>query len=95
MEVEETGSGISFSFPHHSNARSLEENNNDDEIELQWVAIERLPTFRQLRMSLFDNKYLNVDQKEVATKKVIDVTKLGAVERHVIIDKLLQFIVLC
>lgn len=27
----------------------------DDEVDLQWAAIERLPTMKRVRMSLFDN----------------------------------------
>ncbi|KAJ6390309.1 hypothetical protein OIU77_024515 [Salix suchowensis] len=58
---------------------------NEDEIELQWAAIERLPTFRRLRLSLFDEK-----EEDEEGKRVVDVTKLEALERHVFIDKLIN-----
>ncbi|XP_031397820.1 pleiotropic drug resistance protein 3-like isoform X2 [Punica granatum] len=59
----------------------------DDELRLQWAAIARLPTIRLLRTSLFD-------QAEAAGKKkvVVDVTKLGANERHLFIEKLISHI---
>ncbi|MBA0861360.1 hypothetical protein Goshw_027169 [Gossypium schwendimanii] len=73
---------------------SLREN-NDDEMELQWAAIQRLPTFKRVRTSLFDFQLLNDTTKEEedikieGKRKVIDVTKLGALERSVFIEKLI------
>ncbi|KAF5960759.1 hypothetical protein HYC85_001968 [Camellia sinensis] len=62
----------------------------DDECALQWAAIERLPTFERLRSSLFDeNDGSNVDAQG---KRVVDVTKLGALERNMFIDKLIKHI---
>ena len=66
----------------------------DEQVQLQWAAIERLPTFRRLRTSLVD---LHPDDqngnKEIeGEKKVVDVTKLGAVERHLFIEKLIKHI---
>ncbi|KAI6672615.1 hypothetical protein NL676_000521 [Syzygium grande] len=49
----------------------------DDELELQWAAIKRLPTFRRLRTSVLD-------------RKVVDVAKLGDSERRVFVDGLLS-----
>lgn len=60
----------------------------DDETQLQWAAVERLPTFRRLRTSLLDHKLLN-DGEEEAGKIMVDVAKLGATERHVFIEKLI------
>ncbi|KAJ7974462.1 Pleiotropic drug resistance ABC transporter [Quillaja saponaria] len=93
MELAEIGRSLRSSFhqtvssfrSNYSDARSYE---NDDEIELQWAAIERLPTFRQLRTSLFDQKYFS-DSKEEG-KRMIDVSKLGAPERHVFIENLIK-----
>ncbi|XAR61468.1 Sulfate-transporting ATPase [Bertholletia excelsa] len=67
-------------------AESREHNNV---FECEWTTIERLPTFERLRWSLDDTNNL-VHEK---AKTVIDVTKLGALERHVFIEKLLQKIV--
>ncbi|KAL5582398.1 hypothetical protein UlMin_014840 [Ulmus minor] len=86
-----------MSFHYHTSSfpdtleeiNSVKEEDNNDEVELQWAAIERLPSFNRLRTSLIDNKHLN-NSKEDEGKSVIDVTKLGAVERHVFIDELLK-----
>ncbi|CAK9145272.1 unnamed protein product [Ilex paraguariensis] len=75
------------SFRSASDARSSRQ--NEDEVELQWAAIERLPTYKRLRLSLFDHTNLHGSNKEEG-KAVIDVTKLGALERHVFIEKLLN-----
>ncbi|KAK9035696.1 hypothetical protein V6N11_077729 [Hibiscus sabdariffa] len=70
--------------------------NNDDEVELQWAAIQRLPTYRRLRTSLFDHKLLMNDTRkeedDIKTdrkREVIDVTELGPMERHVFMEKLI------
>ena len=57
---------------------------------LQWAAIERLPTFERLRSSLFDEDGDDVGANDTKEKRVIDVTKLGAQERHVFIEKLIE-----
>ena len=61
------------------------------EYDLQWAAIERLPTFERLRSSLFDNNG-DVGGTDNKGKRVIDVTKLGAQERHLFIEKLIKHI---
>lgn len=73
---------------------------DDDEAELQWAAIERIPTFRRIRTSLFDRKLLNDGKEEeeedndrkisTTSTTAVDVTQLGSVERRVFIDKLIQ-----
>ncbi|KAA3475149.1 pleiotropic drug resistance protein 3-like [Gossypium australe] len=74
---------------------SLREN-NDDEMELQWAAIQRLPTFKRVRTSLFDFELLNDTTKEEedikieGKRKVIDVTKLGALERSLTVTFVLR-----
>nr|TKR70971.1 pleiotropic drug resistance protein 3-like [Populus alba] len=100
MELEEsTEKSIMTSFHNHApsfvsgatancdatSLSSLEE--NEDEMELQWAAIERLPTFRRLRLSLFDRKE---DGEGEEGRRVVDVTKLEALERHVFVDKLIK-----
>ncbi|GLT42699.1 hypothetical protein SLA2020_166850 [Shorea laevis] len=73
------------SFHHESSdASSFSMNEDNDEVELQWAAIERLPTFRRIRSSLFP-----IDGKEEREREMIDVTKLGAPERHVFIERLI------
>ncbi|CAL5380302.1 unnamed protein product [Camellia sinensis] len=87
---------LGSSFQRHSSSfRSISglssvKDDVDDECALQWAAIERLPTFERLRSSLFDeNDGSNVDAQG---KRVVDVTKLGALERNMFIDKLIKHI---
>ncbi|KAL6970177.1 drug-responsive transcription factor pdr3 [Sarracenia purpurea var. burkii] len=63
---------------------SVPEGNTNEEDELKWAAIQRLPTFRRLRTSLFDSG--NLEGKRVMT----DVTKLPALERHLFIEKMIK-----
>ncbi|XP_077217702.1 pleiotropic drug resistance protein 3-like isoform X2 [Tasmannia lanceolata] len=79
------------SFRSSSTVNSMREN-DDDEIELQWAAIERLPTFERLRSSLFDHCEDGGEVHNSKGKKMIDVTKLGAIERHMFVEKLLKHI---
>ena len=57
MELTTIGKSSQSSFQHHASTLDaggdsiLEE---DEELELQWAAIERLPTFKRLRTSVFD-----------------------------------------
>ncbi|XP_062030547.1 pleiotropic drug resistance protein 3-like isoform X1 [Rosa rugosa] len=93
--VAEIGRSVRTSFHQHassfritSDVRSMKEN-DDDEVELQWAAIERLPTFERIQTSLSScNK--EEDDHEGKSKRVVDVTKLGALERRVFIDYLLK-----
>lgn len=59
-------------------------------IMLQWEEIDRLPTFERLKSSLFDEDDEHGDG--IRGKRVVDVTKLGAQERHVFIEKLIKHI---
>ncbi|XP_028548794.1 pleiotropic drug resistance protein 3-like [Dendrobium catenatum] len=58
---------------------------NDEELQLQWGAIERLPTRRRLRLSL-----LKLPEGEHGIMRVVDVTQIEAVERHLFIEKLVK-----
>ncbi|KAJ0085931.1 hypothetical protein Patl1_07683 [Pistacia atlantica] len=63
-----------------------EDDANDNEYhDLKWGEIQRLPTFKRLRSSLFDNDDEN-------GRRVTDVTKLEALERHEFIQKLIKHI---
>ncbi|KAK8541003.1 hypothetical protein V6N13_061051 [Hibiscus sabdariffa] len=78
-----------------ASSRSLRDDDcgGGDEAELQWAAIERLPTFKRIRTSLFDQKSINPDKDcGILGKKVIDVARLGAFERRVFIDQLITII---
>uniref|UniRef100_A0A2N9E6E2 ABC transporter domain-containing protein n=1 Tax=Fagus sylvatica TaxID=28930 RepID=A0A2N9E6E2_FAGSY len=95
MELTTIGRSVQSSFQHH--ASTLDNGGDsmieqDDELELQWAAIERLPTFKRLRTSVFDIDHDNGSGKDFKGKRVTDVTKLGAVERHLFIEKLIKHI---
>ncbi|CAH8362168.1 unnamed protein product [Eruca vesicaria subsp. sativa] len=81
VELSEIGTSI---------RRSSSRNDPEDEGEhaLQWSEIQRLPTFERLRSSLIDEE----SESEEKGKKVADVTKLGAMERHLMIEKLIKHI---
>ena len=97
IELSEVGRSLRSSFRLHasslrsSSALSSGKDDADAEYALQWAAIERLPTFERLRSSLFDkdNDGGMVNDKG---KRVIDVTKLGALERHIFMEKLIRHI---
>lgn len=68
---------------------------DDEQVQLQWAAIQRLPTFKRLRTSVFEVDHHDDPEKEFQGKnfkRVIDVTKLAAVERHLFINKLIKHI---
>nr|XP_029118044.1 pleiotropic drug resistance protein 3 [Elaeis guineensis] len=95
MELEEIGRSIrsSFQFAASSFRRSFSSSIKDDEEdELKWAAIERLPTFERIRKSLFDQYIDQNDDGKQKEKNVIDVTKLGALERRVFIENLIKHI---
>ncbi|TXG71483.1 hypothetical protein EZV62_000062 [Acer yangbiense] len=58
---------------------------NEDEYELQYAAVQKLPSFKRITTALFD-------EKDVTGKRVVNVTKLGAEERHMFIEKLIKHI---
>ncbi|KAK8688310.1 hypothetical protein V6N13_087080 [Hibiscus sabdariffa] len=103
MEMEEqlaeTGRNLRSSFRELSSSFRSRTSGSDlalssDEVQLQWAAIQRLPTFTRLRTSLFDHSLLTDETgtgKEGGdgTRKAIDVTELGALERHVFMEKLI------
>lgn len=61
----------------------------EDEVRLQWAAIERLPTLKLLRTSIFDSAS-NHEGAVGDNKKVVDVRKINSVEKHVFIEKLIK-----
>ncbi|KAL8061438.1 hypothetical protein ABFX02_02G086500 [Erythranthe guttata] len=89
-EIESFGRSLRSSFRRRGqSSRSISalssENILDEDTVTQWDAIDRLPTFERLRSSLFDQE--NEDQRVV-----VDVTKIGAPERHLFIEKLIKHI---
>ncbi|VVB11045.1 unnamed protein product [Arabis nemorensis] len=90
MELAEIGKSMGPSFRRHRSSSSRNESEDEAEYALQWGEIQRLPTFKRLRSSLVDEE----GEKDVEEKgkKVVDVTKLGAMERHLMIEKLIKHI---
>lgn len=72
---------------------------NDEEEELKWAAIERLPTYDRLRTSLFF-QYQHIDDQsstrgekgENQGRVPVDVGRLGAMERRLFIENLIKHI---
>ncbi|KAJ9557167.1 hypothetical protein OSB04_011781 [Centaurea solstitialis] len=96
-EEIELGRSLRSSSHHHTSSlltnSEVSHGNNHEETDknlLEWAAIDRLPTFERLRSSLFDEE--NGDRHDVKGKKVVDVTKLLASERHMFIEKLIKHI---
>ncbi|KAL8037545.1 hypothetical protein ABFX02_11G046400 [Erythranthe guttata] len=54
----------------------------DDEEALRWAVLERLPTYRRVRMGIFRNM--------VGDSKQIDVQKLEAEEQKIVLDRLIS-----
>ncbi|XP_073149762.1 pleiotropic drug resistance protein 3-like [Henckelia pumila] len=99
-ELSEIGRSLRSSFRRRvSSFRSNSELSNasdvhdlDDETLAHWAAIDRLPTFDRLRSSLFDEIDGGNGPENGGGKRVVDVTKLGAPERHMFIEKLIKHI---
>ncbi|XP_062201900.1 ABC transporter G family member 41-like [Phragmites australis] len=76
-----------------SRSLSLSDNQHEDEVELKWAAIERLPTSDRLHTSLLHARLrlglLGGDHGEAAPLEVVDVRRLGAAERRVVVDTLI------
>lgn len=93
VELAEIGKSMEPSFRRHTASfrSNSSRNEAEDEAEyaLQWAEIQRLPTFKRLRSSLVDEEGEEAVEKG---KKVVDVTKLGAMERHLMIEKLIKHI---
>ncbi|KAJ0079524.1 hypothetical protein Patl1_23908 [Pistacia atlantica] len=88
IELAEIGRSLRFSFRRPassfrtSSVVSLGRDDPDVEYALQWAAIERLPTFERLKSSLFET--------DGEGKRVVDVTKLGTLQKHIFIEKLIK-----
>ncbi|XP_061351426.1 pleiotropic drug resistance protein 3-like isoform X1 [Gastrolobium bilobum] len=73
----------------------------DKELLSKWAAIEKLPTFKRIKTSFVDVSQEETESsssKDVrlmlqsSSRRVVDVTKLGAVEKRLLIDKLIKHI---
>ncbi|KAL5564644.1 hypothetical protein UlMin_027808 [Ulmus minor] len=94
IELAEIGRSIRSSFRSHASSfRSISTVNAaaDDEYELQWAELQRLPTSDRVTSALFDVSDV-ASNGNAKAKRLVDVTKLGAQERHVFIEKLIKHI---
>ncbi|XP_031484245.1 pleiotropic drug resistance protein 3-like [Nymphaea colorata] len=93
VELAEIGRSLRSSFRTYSSLRSESnvhsERGSEEDEELYWAAMERLPTFERLRTSVFhiEDGHRGENNKG---KKVVDVTDLGAIERRLFIEKLIK-----
>ncbi|PON68433.1 ABC transporter-like [Parasponia andersonii] len=98
FELAEIGRSIRSSLRSHLNASSFRSSstvNANEEYDLEWAAIQRLPTSDRITSALFD--VFDTNEKDqygegAKGKRVIDVTKLGPQERHIFIEKLIKHI---
>lgn len=97
MELSELGRslrssfrGDTSSFRRSSTISSSKDGVNNENV-LEWAAIDRLPTSERLRSALFD-KESDENGGDSKGKKVVDITKLGAHERHLFVEKLIKHV---
>ncbi|KAK1401932.1 pleiotropic drug resistance protein 3-like [Heracleum sosnowskyi] len=96
IELSEIGRSLRSSFRYHAssfrtNSTSLDEI-TDDEYVKQWAEINRLPSYKRLRSSLVDDYNDEGDIFDAKRKRIIDVSTIGALERHMFIEKLIKHI---
>jgi len=99
-ELAEIGRNIRSSFRSHASSFQRvssinpvqQEVDNDAGEALQWAEIQRLPTFERITSALFDVYDGMETGEKVEGKQVVDVSKLGAQERHMFIEKLIKHI---
>ncbi|KAH1114108.1 hypothetical protein J1N35_007486 [Gossypium stocksii] len=90
FELAQIGRSIRSSF--RSRISSFRDGDHS-EYELQWAEVQRLPTFERINTALFDDEEENGTSGSgnyVKGKRVVNVTKLGADERHMFIEKLIK-----
>ncbi|KAG5525543.1 hypothetical protein RHGRI_031997 [Rhododendron griersonianum] len=96
IELVETGKSWrsssarpSSSFINDSGLSSVKDDNVGDECVSEWAQIDRLPTFQRLKTSLVDEN-IGTKKVDIQGKRVVDVTQLGALERHMFVEKLIK-----
>lgn len=98
VELAEIGRSIRSSFRSHASfgsssvVKSEHDIDDNDEYELQWASIQRLPTFQRITSALFDVYGGTGADEDAKGKHMVDVTKLGAQERHIFVEKLIKHI---
>ena len=94
MESAGTGRNSEQSLQHHALSFEIVTDSvqeEDEEWQLRGAEIEKLPTFKRLRTSLSDDKHdSETSKRESEGKRMVDVTKLSALERSLIIQRLIK-----
>lgn len=95
IELSATGNSLfspsqnqSLGIPDNSSSSSTKHGDLDEDSADQWAAVQRLPTFERLRLSLLDKNDGN-EANIAKGKRIVDVTKLSAPEKHVLMEKLI------
>ncbi|KAK4275171.1 hypothetical protein QN277_018300 [Acacia crassicarpa] len=81
----DAGLTLRESFARPSNAETVEE----DEEELRWAAISRLPSRRRDNFALVRQTSSDADGEESGTEKIIDVRKLNRAHRELVVKQAL------
>ena len=97
MEEIQRSMRSSFSFNSHGSRRlsgafSARDRDHDEEYELQWAALERLPTVDRLKSTLFVLPNGEGGERGTGKRELVDVTKLGALEKRLFIDNMIKHI---
>ncbi|KAJ4823600.1 hypothetical protein Tsubulata_026479 [Turnera subulata] len=98
IELAEIGRSIRSSFRSRvSSFRTSEggkDGDGDEDHELQWAAVERLPTFERITTALFEENdaTTTAGRGDIKRKRIVNVAKLVAQERHMFIEKLIKHI---
>ncbi|KAE9602538.1 hypothetical protein Lal_00049481 [Lupinus albus] len=101
IELAEIGRSIRSSFRSHASSfrsvpsvDAVQDVGSDEEETSLWTEIQRLPTFERITSALIDvhDDDSMKTRGRVQGKQVVDVSKLGAQERSVFIEKLIKHI---
>ncbi|PKA55822.1 Pleiotropic drug resistance protein 3 [Apostasia shenzhenica] len=94
-ELEESGrpaskQDLSGQADTVSGASGGDDGGKQEEVEIQWAAIERLPTAKRLRWSLFQHGGGAEEDDGIGSKRIVDVASLGDIERRLFMKKLIR-----
>ncbi|CAK7326251.1 unnamed protein product [Dovyalis caffra] len=100
IDSAEFGGSIRTSFRSHEpsfhsistgNANQLRNENDEDALQY-WATIERLPTLERITTALMEEQDGRNGKGDAMGKKVFNVAKLQAQERHMFIEKLIKHV---
>lgn len=85
-EKAETLVEVEFAYRNNENG----DVDDDEELQSQWAAIERLPTFERITTVLFCKR--DEEKKRRERRRVMDVSKLEDLDRQLFIDELIRHV---